>query len=698
MTGHPRVRPDLIVRRMGTTEQPYVVVKDPIDGRMFQLEAWEDDILPLLDGSRSLEELTADFAERRPDKGLELQDIVDYIESLRLTGLLERSEQETHLVMMDKLKTLRRRRIGKAEVVSVFQIQFKMLDPDAAMNRVMPWIRWWWSPPCVACWLGIFAIVIGFLLFNWDLYWAGFFRLIDPTKNTLSDWLWLFGLVIAVGTWHELGHGFTVKRFGGEVHDIGFMIFYFEPAFYCNVNESYLFPSAAHRIWSSLGGLYFELMLCSLAVACWLLTPVEWWIHGIALSLVFITGLGGLFNMNPLIKLDGYYVLMDWLDVPDLREHSFAFLGNWFKRHVLRLQVPRTPISRWRRRVYLGYGGVAIVYTSLVLLFIYSMFRGWFVGWFGPAGYLVLFAIIGYLFRTKLKEGLGLLRHLWLDKRELLRKPRGRLVAGSVTLGVVVLLTVPRTPTRIETRFVVEPGRRTVVHAAEDAIVRQVNVTEGQVVGVGDRLATLDSFELRASRRRATADRAVAERRAAEALRRGDAATGREWQDVAREAGLRESGLEARVRALELRAPIEGVITTPQLENAVGRYLAEGEAFCAVDQLETVELVIAASESDLEEVEIGTRVRLLATSFPLRPLRASVQALSPIAEPPAPSEEQTLDLVRRVNLVHVRVRVDNPEALLRPGMSGQVQLLGPSRSVLGKIWRGAQRWTARVVW
>jgi putative peptide zinc metalloprotease protein len=683
---------------MGTAEQPFVVVKDPVDGRMFQLEAWEEDVLPLLDGTRDLEQLAADLAARRPSKAMDVQAMADYVESMRLTGLLERSEQESHLVMMDKLRTLRRRRIGKAEVVSVFQIQFKLIDPDRIMNRVLPWIRWWWSPAAVLGWLAIFVVVVGFLLYHWDLYWAGFFRLIDPTKNTLGDWLGLFALVFSVGIWHELGHGFTVKRFGGEVHDIGFMIFYFEPAFYCNVNESYLFPSAAHRIWTSLGGLYFELMLCSLALACWLATPAEWWIHGIALSLVFITGLGGLFNLNPLIKLDGYYVLMDWLDVPDLREHSFAFLGSWCKRTLLRLEVARTPISRWRRRVYLGYGAVAIVYTTLVLLFLYSMFRGWFLDWFGPAGYVVLLAVITYLFRAKIREAAAFMRHVWLDKRELLRDPRGRWITLGVLLAVALLAAVPRWPTRIDARFVVEPAHRSTVHAPADAIVRAVDVVEGQTVEAGARLALLDSFELRAAHRRASAERSSAERRAAEALRRGDATSGREWQDLAREAGSRESELEGRLDALELRTPTRGVVTTPDLANAVGRMLAEGEPFCAVDQLDAVELVITAAESDVDEIAVGTPVRLFAAAFPLRTLRAAVQAVAPIAETPTATEDQALDLVHPVQLVRLRVRTDNPGSLLRPGMSGRVQILGHRRSLLETLGRGIARWTARIVW
>ncbi len=674
------------------------MVKDPADGRIFQFEEWEEGLLSLIDGTRDLHELADEFAARRPDKALDLQAMADYVESLRLTGILERTAQESHLVMLDKLKMLRRRRFGRAEVVSTFQVQFKLHDPDAMMNRVMPWIRWWWSPACVAGWLVVFTVVLGFLLFHWDLYWAGFFGLIDPAKNTLGDWVGLFVLVFAVSIWHELGHGFTVKRFGGEVHDIGFMFFYFEPAFYCNVNDSYLFPSTAQRIWCALGGLYFELMLCSVAVASWLLTPAEWWVHGFALTLVFITGLGGLFNMNPLMKLDGYYVLMDWLDVPELRERSFAFLSAWVKKHVLRLEVPTTPVSRWRRRVYLVYGIVAILYTTLALLFVYAMFRGWFLDWFGPAGYLVLASIILYLFRRKLIDGFLVLRHVWLDKRELLRVPRHRWIGGGIVVALLAVLAIPRTPTRLDARFVVEPCSRAVVRAPAAAMVRRVDVGEGRTVRAGDPLGTLDSIELRASHRRAKADRVLARRRVAVALERRDAEAAQEWQIYEREAIDREATLAAKIGALELRAPIDGVVATPLVERTVGRYLDEGAAFCTIDQLAAVELTITSVESDIEEVLVGTRARMLVTAFPFRTLRASVLGVSPVVGPPALAAEQAPDLVRPLSLLQARVRVENPGAQLRPGMSGRVQFLGRSRSALGKVWRAGKRWATRVLW
>ncbi|HKQ61671.1 MAG TPA: hypothetical protein VJS92_10275, partial [Candidatus Polarisedimenticolaceae bacterium] len=425
MSRLPRLRPELVVRRMGSGADAYVVVKDPPTRKYYKFPEWHAELLDLIDGTRDAETLVEEFNARRADVGVDAQWMADSLDGLRELGLLERSEQERHLVMMDKLKTLRRKRLYNAETVRLTQLQIPLFDPNTMMDRAIPWVRWLWSPPVVLAWLAVFGVALGFLAYHWKLYWSGFFRLVDFTRNTPLDWIALFSLVFVISIWHELGHGFTCKRFGGEVHDIGFMIFYFEPAFYCNIDDSYLFSNTLHRVYCALGGAYFELMICSLAMAAWLATPAEWAIHGLCLTIVFVTGLSGLFNLNPMLKFDGYYALMDLLDLPDLREESFRYMGNLVKRRVFRLAVAEEAISRRRRRIYLAYGLVGLLYTTTVMLFFYGLLRGWMLGWFGAAGYLVLFALLGYVLRARLTAGWSFVRHFWLDKRELLlRSPR----------------------------------------------------------------------------------------------------------------------------------------------------------------------------------------------------------------------------------------------------------------------------------
>jgi putative peptide zinc metalloprotease protein len=693
----PSLAPGVVVKMFTTKDDVYAMVKEPVTRSYYKFEEWEGDFIALLDGTRTLQEVADELAVKHPTRGLDLQYVIDGVETLRPLGIIDRGEQERHLVMMDKLKHLRKKRLYDAEHSTIFQAFFPIFDPDKLLNTVIPYIRWVWSPWFVLPWLAVFIVVFFFLIHNWDLYWAGFFGLWNLPQKTFWEIVGFLTMVFLVSIWHELGHGLTCKRYGGEVHDIGFMFLYFSPAFYCRIDDAYMFPKREHRMYCCFGGAYFEMMLCSIACAGWLLTPAEWTLHKISLTLVFFTGLSViLFNINPLIRLDGYYVLMDWLQVPGLREASFEYLGNIFKKRVLHLEVPNKAISRRRRRIFLIYGILAISYSSFVLFVIFSLLRRWLVGWTGPAGYLLLAAIVLLAFRGRIKKGVGFVRYVWSDKRDLFRSPRVAGPAIAAILLVLVLLTFVRTPTRIEAPFTAIPGVRAVVRAPAEGTVRRVSVAEGQRVRRGEVLAEIENPDLTASSLVARAGMVRAGREAA--LARAEGATALEMQRraEARAEEARAAIYESRVASLQLTAPIDGIVATPLVEDSLGRHLAEGETFCAIDGQETTLLMVKASERDIEEIVPGTEVRLLVTARPDTTVRSRVLSLAPMARP-AESGEQ-LDLIRRANLVTVHVEVENAGGLLRDGMTGRVQFLTTRRSVVGKVWRVLYRWMGELLW
>lgn len=695
----PRLKPGVVFRRLSSREEDYVIVKDGTTQKYFKFEPWENDLLTLIDGSRTAAEIAEEFNRANPQRLLDETFVLEYLEAIKSLDLLDRSERERHLVMMDKLKVRRKRRFYDAERSNLFQIHIPMFDPNAAMDRVMPWIRWVWSPWFVLPWLAAFAVVLGFLLYHWGLYWGGFFELWNFKEKTLGGWVLFFALLIGISIWHELGHGFTCKRFGGEVHDIGFMIFYFQPAFYCNIDDSYLFEKRSHRLYSTFGGPYFELMLATVATIIWLATPAESWVHQLAGATVFFTGLSVVvLNVNPLLKLDGYYLLMDWLDVPNLREESFEYIGGLFRKHVLRLEVAERAISRRRRRIYLVYGVAAVLYTATILLVIYHLLERWFVGWLGPAGYLALFGVFGWLLRRKASALSRFVRHVWLDKREWLATASGRAtVAVAIALLVVAVALLPF-PTRVSGPFVVEPGERAVVRAPVAGRVESVAVREGDRIAAGAELGRLSSPELIAVRGEVEAARLAARR---------DAARARDARDAASEAAARErldaaesrlAIVEERLSRLVLTAPLDGIVSTFRVEERAGRMLDEGEEFCAIDDLTEVRLAARLSERDIEEVREGVRVRVRADALPGRTLRATVRGVAPVAEPPPEGDGAHLDLVRRARQVRVLVDIENPGGELRPGMGGRVQFEGERRSFVGLLWWRFSRWISTIVW
>ncbi len=141
-----------------------------------------------------------------------------------------------------------------------------------------------------------------------------------------------------------------------------------------------------------------------------------------------------------------------------------------------------------------------------------------------------------------------------------------------------------------------------------------------------------------------------------------------------------------------------GVVSTPYLEEKAGRFLAEGELFCDVDDLERVDLDVSALESDLGEIETGTRVRILAAALPARPHSTRVRAINAMARSPAETDAPYRDIVRPVNLLRVLVEVDNEDGTLRPGMTGRAQFLGRPRSLLGNVLWRLQRWAGILIW
>lgn len=695
----PRLKPGVVYRRLATREEEYVIVKDGTTQKYFKFEPWEDELLAMIDGSRTPGEIAEEYTAKNRQRPLDEAFVLDYLEAMKKLDLLERGERERHLVMMDRLKTMRKRSFYDAERSTIFQVHIPLFDPNQLMDRIIPWIRWVWSPWFVLPWMAAFAVTLGFLFYHWSLYWSGFFSLWNFKEKSFADWVGFFALLIGVSIWHEFGHGFTCKRFGGEVHDIGFMIFYFQPAFYCNIDDSYLFPKQSHRLFATFGGPYFELMMATVATVVWLATPAESWVHNLALTIVFFTGLSVIvLNVNPLLKLDGYYLLMDWLDVPNLREESFDYIGGLFRKHVLRLEVPERAISRRRRRIYLIYGTAAVIYMILVLLVIYHFLERWFVGWLGPAGYIALGLFFYWLLRKRIRALARFVRHLWLDKREWLATAGGRAtVAVAIVLLVAALLIVPF-PTRITGPFTVEPAERAIVRVPSDALVASVIVKEGDRVDAGTELARLSSPELEAARADAAAERLRALREATRARDARDTATEATARQRARAAESRLAMLEERQSRLRLTAPVAGVVSTYRVEELAGRQLAEGETFCEIDSLDRVRLAARLSERDIEEVHDGMPVRIRAEALPGRILRATVRGVAPVAEPPPEGDGSHLDLVRRARQVRVLIEIENPDEQLRAGMTGRVQFLGPKRSALGLAWWRFSRWISTVVW
>src|SRR5262249_28262755 len=203
--------------------------------------------------------------------------------------------------------------------------------------------------------------------------------------------VWL--TVMLVTTLHECAHGLTCKHYGGEVHEVGFLLIFLMPAFYCNVSDAWLFQERSKRLWVTFAGGYFELFLWALAVFAWRLTLPGTLANHLAFVVLSVCGIQTLFNFNPFLKLDGYYLLSDWLEVPNLRQQAL----DVFRGRLRRLLWGAPPPERHPRgRALLAFGLVSWVYSLAFLALSLAALARFLGAHWGGVGVLGV-AVLGFV-------------------------------------------------------------------------------------------------------------------------------------------------------------------------------------------------------------------------------------------------------------------------------------------------------------
>src|SRR5262249_866360 len=253
-----------------------------------------------------------------------------------------------------------------------------------------------------------------------------------------SDIVIFFSVLFIVVGFHENGHGLTCKRYGGEVHEVGFMLIYFMPAFYANVSDAWTFQSKAAKLWVTFAGAFVELIICSIASFVWYFSPPGYLTHDVAFIFMLVAGLSSiLVNMNPLVKLDGYFALIDYLEIPNLSGESSKYLSALARKYIFRAQAPIPEHKPRLKRIMFVYGLLALCYRIIFLTFILLFFNRMIMGWFPEVGFFIFLLIAWLLLRKKLKSLWNGVYHIYVDKKEALMRPKS-LVVTSAALAIVL--------------------------------------------------------------------------------------------------------------------------------------------------------------------------------------------------------------------------------------------------------------------
>lgn len=685
----PRLDPNLVARENIEDGEPVIAAVIRNTDKMFRFTIAQWRLIELFDGVRSYEDIANEHAERYAVAYSDA-DIQEFAASMDDAGLWYKTP-------LEKLgSNYHQHKHGKPKSFDVAHIQFSAWDPDRYFTRIYPHLRWLYSRWFTVATLIAFAFMACIFIANWGQIGQDtlqFYNFADKSAADLGEF-WILFLIL--GFFHESAHGLTCKHYGAEVHSMGFHLIYLTPAFFVDVSEAWVYASRWQRFATIIAGVWVEIIMCSIASFVWWGTPAGSDAHDIAYKIILLTGIAVVvINMNPLIKLDGYYAFSEIIGFSDIKEKATAYLSGMTRQKIFRLPVEVEFVPKRRRAGFLLYALLSGVYSySLLLTFLRFFYH---VAYrFAPIWAFLPTVLLGFvIFRSRLRTLRNFVRTVYLDKRERMLAwfHWHRSIAGLVLLAALIF--IPIWPQTIAARFAFEPWTTQPVNAKVPGRVTDVLVHEGETVTAGQPLIQMTSLQAD-SQLQGAAMRLVStgQQRAQAELAHTDLNTIHQ-QFV--QAGTERKIAEEQHGDLVLRASIDGTVITPRMADLAGSYLDAGAPIAQVADISRMRARIYVLEYVIGRVRPAQAVELLPDgAFSSR--KAVVQSISRTST----TEPVSLETVKKINgpalqYFVVDAAVPNDGTLLA-GMDGTAKIHLGRQSLAHLIAREARIFFDRKVW
>lgn len=630
----PPLRKDVEATPQKYLGRSYVIYKNPISLAYFRLPAAHAEAVALFDGHTTLADLAGRLAQssrywRALSREQALAELSALAGQMGQSGLL-RIRGASASERGKRLRALKKSRRFETTVGHVLFFKKSLFDPDRLLGRLLPAVAWVYQPGVLA--IGAVFVLISLCAALWNIE-----KLVEQGANffTLSNLGLTWVLFLGVKVLHEFGHGLTAKRYGAEVHEMGFMFILFTPYLFCNVSDAWRAGKSA-RIAVGAAGLVVELFLASCAVWLWLFSQPGLF-HQMCFNTIMLCSVSTiLFNGNPLMKFDGYYILSDVLEIPNLRAKSNAWVTAWAQKHLLGLAPKTAPSASHEMSPLFGIYAVA------------AYCYGWFIVFSISVKAFDLLKPYGLEFISRTYVGLFLFVSLALPLYRL-----GRSVKGSSELRMILLrrgrwlvfalfaaggalFMVPVTET-VKRSAALEHARVEQVSAAAPGVLRDIAVRQGDEVREGQQLARLENrdLEYQLSSLKMQREMIMVRLRAVSAEGSEEARlTMPVLARQVRETDEEIAGAESKAASLELRAPRSGVLRTPHPQELEGRYFPARVPIFAIGGADEPRVLIALDEKEARKVHPGQSVRVIFTGLPGEVFHGQITSapVSPVAE------------------------------------------------------------------
>ncbi|TWU34959.1 HlyD family efflux transporter periplasmic adaptor subunit [Novipirellula artificiosorum] len=647
-----RVRADLVFVKTIHRNEATFVVKDPLAMKYHRVRPDEYFVLQRLDGTRSLETLCGEY---------EAAFLPQQVSKVEMNQLLFRFHQNGLTVsdsigqgdQLDLRRAKERDQRIFQQLTSLLFIRFPGVDPEPFLRCVYPWVRPIFHPLSLVL-ISLFCFMTGgMFLQEMSQFGAEF-----PTLGTwlrLESLLLLAAVIGGTKVLHELGHAFVCKHFGGECHQIGPMLLVFSPALYCDTSDAWMLPSRWQRATIGLAGIATEVILAAIATWVWVLTAPGW-VHSIAMNVMVVCGISTVvFNANPLLRYDGYYVLSDLVDVPNLGERARRMLSATTNRWFFGIHETVEPqMSTFGRVGLFVYALAAASYrwglTLLILWVVSVMLRPYGLESIGRTFCLVAFvAMMAGLVQPLIK--------FFNNPARRGRIQMQRTLFSILCMTGLLLIAFLPLPSSINTTARIVPRHQTYLYVSTEGILDQLHRRPGERVKQGEVIATLVNPDIEYQYLKALG-RVETQRALVDALRQSRFESTEASNELpAAEALLKdlEDQLESRKHrqdGLVVRAPVSGklivgarrsrpkqVARTDALQFVEwsgyptdaqndGSFLGAGTELMTLVESNDWDLEMVLSQSDVQRIELGAAVKLSLQSAPSTVFRASVVDIS----------------------------------------------------------------------
>lgn len=661
----PRLVPQSRIHRHVYRGQVWYVVQDQTGGRYHRLSLAAYSLLLGMDGTQTVQQLWEKANQSGNGDACTQNEIVDLLVQLHAADLLQADTNPDSAALFDRYRKKRNASI-KQFLLNPMSLKVPLLDPDPFLARWAPFFAWCFTRSGGLAWL---AFVLPALVLAGQ-HWQELTRNMSDQVLSSSNLLVMAFVFPSVKLLHELGHAFASRVWGGAVHEMGVMFLVFAPVPYVNASASSVFPSKWRRAVVAAAGMLVELFLAALALYVWLLVEPGV-VRAVAYNVMVVAGVSTLIvNGNPLLRYDGYYILTDLIEMPNLAQRGQKYLTYLWDRHVFGahdLDVPQE--GPGEKRWLLAYTPLAWCYRVFVTVSI-MMF---------VAGQFFIFGVLIALWGLVSLIGMP----LWKAYKHVARSPslhRHRLRAVRISLSLAAamlfLLFVMPLPLHSRAEGVVWLPDQAIVRAGGNGFFRHWLIEPGRSVSKGEALFEQEdqllSTELEVAR--AKVAEAEVKYRSEQFVDQSKAALSR--RQLEQEKAVL-SKLEERAGKLVAYAETEGVLAAAASQDMPGRYLKKGELAGYVLEGSSLIVRVVVPQSDIDlvrayfrsvELRLADRVGSSHSATLVRTPAGGVEELPTPALgvagggqiPTVPSDPNGVKTTERVFLVDLALPADVP--------------------------------------